>query len=335
MPLTLYKRGKVWHYRGTVAGRLLRNSTGTTDKKRAERIAAEAEAEAWKSRLDGPESVLTFAQASQIYRDALKSVRYLDRVEDHWKDILVKSITAGKVRQGALETYPNAKASTRNRQFIAVTQAVINHCAELELCPPLKVKRFPEDKPIKKPVTWAWVSAFMAHANPHLGALACFMFMTGARISEAISLTWADVDLDERRALIRQTKTSVERRPHLPPELVVALANIGGNRNPTEKVFKYSTRNTATPQWNKAAKRAGIERLSFHACRHGFATTLLHRGIDPVTVAKLGGWASPQHIFSTYGHAMDDDTVTNVLSGTKSAQQENKRQFIEKKQILK
>ncbi|WP_287001179.1 hypothetical protein, partial [Acinetobacter sp.] len=93
MPLTLYKRGKVWHYRGTVAGRLLRNSTGTTDKKRAERIAAEAEAEAC-------------AQASQIYRDALKSVRYLDRVEDHWKDILVKSITAGKVRQGALETYP-------------------------------------------------------------------------------------------------------------------------------------------------------------------------------------------------------------------------------------
>lgn len=335
MPLTLYKRGKIWHYRGTVAGRLLRNSTETEDKKRAQRIAAEAEAEAWKSRLDGPESVLKFSQASITYRSAGKSTRYLDKVEDHWKDALVKSITAGKVRQGAIETYPNAKASTRNRQFIAVTQAVINHCAELEICSPIKVKRFPEDKPVKKPVTWSWVSTFMAHANPHLGALACFMFMTGARVTEAINLKWSDVDLDERRVMIRQTKTSVERRPHMPPELVVALANIGGNRDPHAKVFKYSTRSTATPQWNKAAKRAGIERLSFHACRHGFATSLLHKGIDPVTVAKLGGWASPQHIFSTYGHAMDDDTVTDILSGTKSAQKENNIRFINKKQSLK
>ncbi|NTE87261.1 tyrosine-type recombinase/integrase [Agrobacterium rubi] len=335
MPLTLYKRGKIWHYRGTVAGRLLRNSTETEDKKRAQRIAAEAEAEAWKSRLDGPESVLKFSQASITYRAAGKSTRYLDKVEDYWKDALVKSITAGKVRQGAIETYPDAKASTRNRQFIAVTQAVINHSAELELCSPIKVKRFPEDKSIKKPITWAWVSAFMQKANPHLGALACFMFMTGARVTEAINLKWADVDLDERRVLIRQTKTAVERRPHMPPELVVALANISGNREPDAKVFKYSTRSTALPQWNKAVKRAGIERLSFHACRHGFATSLLHRGIDPVTVAKLGGWASPQHIFTTYGHAMDDDTVTDMLSGTKSAQKENNIRFINKKQSLK
>ena len=46
MPLTIFKRGKVWHYQGTVAGRRLRSSTGATDKKIAERIAAEAEAKA-------------------------------------------------------------------------------------------------------------------------------------------------------------------------------------------------------------------------------------------------------------------------------------------------
>lgn len=316
MPITLYKRGDIWHFRGTVAGERLRGSTKTSDKKLAQRIAAEEEAKHWKGHLDGPESVLTFANAANLYRDAGKSDRFLSRIEDHWKDTLVKNIKPGSIKQSAIVLYPNTSGATRNRQVIVPTQAVINHAASLDLCSPMKVKRFPEDKKIKKPVTWEWVQSFMASANPHLGALCCFMFMTGARISEAIDLRWGDVDLHERRALIRQTKVASERRPHLPPELVVALANIVSERDAKEKVFKYSSRHTADPQWEAVIKRAKIERLTFHCCRHGFATTLLHRGIDPVTVAKLGGWSSAQHVFETYGHAMDDDTVTNIMSGT-------------------
>jgi hypothetical protein len=32
-----------------------------------------------------------------------------------------------------------------------------------------------------------------------------------------------------------------------------------------------------------------------------------------ITVAKLGGWKSAQHVFQTYGHASDDKTVTDRL----------------------
>ena len=41
MPLKVYKRGGIWHYRGTVAGRRLRGSTGTASKEIAQRIASE------------------------------------------------------------------------------------------------------------------------------------------------------------------------------------------------------------------------------------------------------------------------------------------------------
>ncbi len=94
----------------------------------------------------------------------------------------------------------------RTSIFIVPTMAVINHAASLDLCRYLKVERFPVTKKEKEPATWEWVKAFMAVASPHLGALAAFMFLTGARISEALALTWADVDLQARRALIRQTK---------------------------------------------------------------------------------------------------------------------------------
>ena len=56
--------------------------------------------------------------------------------------------------------------------------------------------------------------------------------------------------------------------------------------------------------------------LSFHSCRNGFATALLQAGVDPVTVAKLGGWKNVRHLFETYGHANDDATLTDKISGT-------------------
>jgi hypothetical protein len=68
MPLKLYKRKGVWYYDGTVNKRRLRYSTGTADKTIASRIAAKAENDAWKGHLDGPESILTFAQAALKYR---------------------------------------------------------------------------------------------------------------------------------------------------------------------------------------------------------------------------------------------------------------------------
>lgn len=322
MPLVLYKRkgGKIYHYRGTIQGERLRGSTGTAKKAVAERFINELENQHWKGNFDGPQAILRFSDASELYRKAQKSNRFLEAMEDYWRDTLVKEITSGTVRQAALELYPTSTGATRNRHVIVPTQAVINHAASLELCPNLKVKRFPEEYKVKTPVDWAWVQDFMAVANPHIAALCCFMFLTGARITEAINLKWGDVDLSRRRAIIRQTKIAKERNAHLPPALVAAIANIQSNRNPDDKVFKYSTRSTAEPQWEKVCKRAKIPYRSFHCCRHGFATALLHKGIDPITVAKLGGWASPQHVFDTYGHAMSDDTLANLIADTPMAQ---------------
>jgi integrase len=142
------------------------------------------------------------------------------------------------------------------------------------------------------------------------------MFGTAARIGEAVSLTWDDVDLTARTARIRQTKIGAERIAHLPPRVIVALSNIPSNRNPEERVFKYTARDNVRQVWNAAIERAGIRQLSPHSCRHGFATSLLHAGIDVKTVAELGGWKDVATLVRTYAHAMSDRTVTNVLFGT-------------------
>ncbi len=327
MPLTIYKRGKIWHYRGTVGPpdnrRKLRGSCQTEDKARAARYAAELEAKHWKRVTDGPAAVLTYAQASLLYRSAGRPTRFLADLEDFWRDTPVREITAGTIRQASITLYPNASGATRNRQIITVAQSVINHAAELELCPRIKVRRFPTETKVRHPASWTWVKEFMSASNPNLGALACFMFLTGARITESLSLGWNEVNLSSQRALIRQTKTGTDRLAHIPLALVAALANIPGPRE--GKVFGYSSRQSVQKPWDRACRRAGIEPLSPHCCRHGFATTLLQAGVSVVDVARLGGWNSPRLVLQTYAHATADLTVTDVLVDTQGTQRPMRR----------
>jgi integrase len=315
MPLKIYKRpgSAIWHYRGTIAGHRQRGSTGASDKETAQRIASEIENKLYKRRLDGPEDALTFPKAAALYLGAGKPQRFITPLLKYWKDAKVKDMNSGAILQSAIDIYPKSRNSSRNRSVIVPTQAIINHCAELGLCQPLKIRRLKIDTKLKTPVTLEWLNAFCAHATrPDQAALATFMFATGARISEALAVEWGDIDFKGKTVLIRQTKLGNERRAHLPVRLVVALANLPKKAKP----FPYATDVSAAYGWEATIARAGIEPLTFHSCRHGFATALLHKGIDVVTIAKLGGWKSAAHVLATYGHARNDATLTNLIFGT-------------------
>lgn len=314
MPLQIYRRpgSPVWHYRGTLAGNRLRGSTRTANKEAAQRIASAIEDKFWKRGLDGKEKGLTWPKAVALYLAAGKQSRFVAPLVKHWRDAKIADMNAGSIRQSAIDLYPNAKNSTRNRQVIVPTLAIINHCAELNLCPPLRMKRFKVETKIKKPVTLEWINAFKANADRvDVGTLALFLFATGARISEALSVRWVDIDLGKRTVLIRQSKLGNERVAHLPAGVLVALANLPRDREPFAIAYT-----TARDAWDRTVKAAGIAPLTFHSCRHGFATALHDKGVGVKTIAKAGGWKSAQHLFNTYLHADEDATVTDKLFDT-------------------
>jgi integrase len=319
MPLKLYKRGATWHYRGTIGPTEKRvrfgGSCKTGDRDQAARQVAEIEARYWKSCFDGPGSILTFAEAAANFEAAGKPGAFLGPIKKYFQELLVKDITSGAVRTMAIKLYGHCSGASRNRLAITPTQSVINFNAESDLCSPIRVKRFKAETKVKTPTTLQWVKAFQAEAPLHLGAYALFMFLTGCRPSEALNVRWEDVSLNGCTALIRETKVSTERTAHLPTSLVTALANIP--RVNDRPVFVYQKYDDLTDMWNKTCARANIQRLTPHCCRHGFATELLRAGIDVVTVAWLGGWSDPSQVFKTYGHALKDRTLTDVLAGTK------------------
>jgi integrase len=312
--LRLYRRKNVLWLRGSVAGNRIHRSTRTADKAIAEQIRTATEAREWQRRLYGTEAVLTFAQAVTRYLDAGKPERFLAPLVAHFRDDPVKDIKPGTIAQAATKLYPLAGPATRNRQAIAPAQAVINHAAAAGLCPFIRVPRFKVQKTIKPYAEISWIDAFVAAASPRLAALAWFMFLTGARISTATGLRWEDVDLGRGVVVLRKPKGQDDERSHLPPALVVALANIPGERAPRQRVFGYGSRSSVYGPWATACKRAGVLYIPPHrAGRHGFATGLLRESVDPVTVAKLGHWKTPRHVYDTYGHPLEDRTLTEKL----------------------
>jgi hypothetical protein len=317
MPLRVYRRkgSLIYSYAGTVAGRRLRGSTRTTDKERAKRIASEKEGGEWDRRLDGPEAVLTFPQAVVLYLKASGEEKYLDKIEDYWKDTKVKDMTRGAIKQSAIDIYPGCSGATWNRQVITPTQAVINHCASLELCSPIKIERFDFEAEIKQPVTLEWLDAFCAHARPKIAALATYMFGTGGRISDARRLDWPEIDFHRRAIGFRKTKAKKQRFAHMSDRLLVVLANLPRDQKPFGEPESTLRRWWDADIETTARAVPGFERLTFHSCRHGATTGLLHAGIDVVTVGKLVGM-SAQQVIRTYGHAQDNPTLADKLFDT-------------------
>ena len=326
MPFKLYKRktrngGFVWWYDGTVAGHRLRASTRTKEKDIAARIASEVEHRAYKRNLDGPQEVLTFPQAVALYIKAGKLTtererRYVEKIEDYWKDTKVKDMKAGAILQSAIDIHPMDTAATRNRQVITPTQAIINNCARLELCSPIRIERFKGERKIKQPVTLEWLDTFCAHARPLTAALATFMFATACRISEAMRLEWADIDFQQRTILVVKTKNKKQRLPHMPQRLLVALANLPRD----DKPFGCWSESMLRRFWDEDVAKAikavpEFSRLTFHSCRHGFATKLLRDGVDVRTVADLAGMTVPV-LLETYAHALQKPQLTEGLFGT-------------------
>lgn len=311
----LYQRNGTWWYSFTVAGKRCRKSAQTTDKELAKDIASKAE---WRQRhavVHGPESVLTFADALAMYMEQTSDHRFLLPLLDRWEKIKVKDISADEIRRAALDIYPSAANSTRNRQVITPARAVINNAADSGYCAHIRVKRFKENKVIRPAGNKEWLKTFKQSAvTPGLAAMAQFMFETGTRIGDSIALEWANVSLRDAIAIIRNPKNGEDHEAFLSPGMVAELANLDKS---DRRVFGYHTRSVAHKHWNKSYLAAGLQKMTPHECgRHGFATEMIVRnGVDLPTTAKRGNWKSHRLMSERYVHPENERDVINNVFG--------------------
>jgi integrase/recombinase XerD len=152
-------------------------------------------------------------------------------------------------------------------------------------------------------------------------ALLLFLARTGARVSEAIVVNAADLQLDRPPHVLLRGKGRKERLVPLAPDIARVLAKLGKKRGLTdepEPVFvgahgERLTRFGATHVVRRAVRRAAVHlpelaraRVSPHLLRHSLAMQLLWAGTD---LATIQSWLGHANLNTTHRYAEADSAM--------------------------
>lgn len=162
---------------------------------------------------------------------------------------------------------------------------------------------------------------------------------SGVRISEALGLTWGDVDLGVvprvslrwqwYRGTRRRLKSTYSRRTvPLPPRVATMLRErraaiyTGDDEAPVfaTRTGKPLAARNVRRVLDSATDELGLGWVSFHTFRHTYASILFAEGKNAKQVQTLLGHHDPGFTLSVYVHLMDDgvgdvDFLDDVLTG--------------------
>ena len=174
------------------------------------------------------------------------------------------------------------------------------------------IRRPNRRRPLPKTLNKREISRFKLTVSefndPIVKPLTTMMLETGVRVSEICNMDVDDVDLDDLSALILGGKGEKDRTvlfTNLTAEGVqewMAERRMRAEKQVKEErqaLFLTKNGHRITPRWvqklmDRIADRAEIKRsrLTPHTLRHTFASGLLERGADLVTIQRLLGHAS-------------------------------------------
>ena len=147
-------------------------------------------------------------------------------------------------------------------------------------------------------------------------ALVLLALHSGARRSEMLNLTWADVDLNRRRAMLHTTKSGRPRELLLTEEVVQALRALQFKEMRPD-MFVFCGKNFYRPHdirkaWATVRKNAGLPDLHLHDLRHAACAKMLKSGASTHLVSTVLGHVDGRMVSARYGH-LDSDHLQSVV----------------------
>lgn len=240
------------------------------------------------------------------FRQDIKTIeRYLDRALEVFKDRDIESITFGDLQnyKAKIATMPTVHNKQRSMSDIN------HHLKRVRRLFAVAVEQEWLDKnPFNKGGTLI-VEAFEAERTRilsaseekkliaacdrwrrHLIPLIVFGIETGCRRGEILTLTWENVNLENRsiRVTAKSTKTLKSRLVPISARLAETLSKLWQN-SPRQQSSKVFTTGDFKKAFNQACSDAGLTDVHFHDLRHTAITRMLEKGISPPLVMKISG----------------------------------------------
>lgn len=316
--MPIYLRGETWWYVIHHEGQRIRGSTGTTDKKTAQRIHDEERAKLWSSPRRGSQATwLDACTAWLTAGERSASDRYsLRKLNANFPDRALPDCTAEAFTAALADLSP----STFNR-YRALIVAILNHAGHTIKFQTRKVK-----KGRLRFLTHDEWERLHAALPAYLKPIAAFALATGLRQKNVTHLRWNEIDLARAVLWVHPDEAKAGKPIGIPlstDALTILRAQEGKH---AEWVFPYKGRGRKEggpvvkikTAWQNAMEKAGLGRFerweedgkkhkkwvgdfTFHGLRHTWASWHVMSGTPLEVLQKLGAWEDPRMV-SQYAH---------------------------------
>jgi integrase len=313
--MSLYKRkdSSVWWVKLSVNGRRIQESTGTADRKAAQEYHDRRKAELWEQSRLGVKPGYTWQEA--VVRWLKETEHKATHVDDVWilrgLDPLLRDVRLVDIDRDRLDAITSArlaegvKNGTVNR-MLAVIRAILRRAALewgwMDRVPKVRMLVVPKRR--IRFLTVEEAERLLSELPAHLASMARFSLETGLRQANVSGLTWAQVDMENKRAWIHPDQAKAKKAIAVPLSdvaLKVLREQVGKH---AVYVFTYrgkSVMQVTAKAWWQALKRAGIENFRWHDLRHTWASWHVQRGTPLLVLQELGGWESVEMV-RRYAH---------------------------------
>lgn len=318
MPIRKNKNG-IWQIDFTTPdGQRVRLSSKTTDKKLAQHLHDKLKLEAWQiSNLNKkPEktvehALIRFLEDSEHQKDLETKIRHAQ----YWREAighkLLSSLTSDDIYNNlpthVAKTGKKLSPATQNRYRTSIMRALnlARQAGWIDSIPHIEKNEEP-----KKRVRWITKE----EANKLLENLTlvwmkdvCFFaLMTGARMTEILTMTWDKIDFSRNLAIVTSdiAKSGQARSLPLNDEAINFLRQKQAKRI-SEYVFHRGKGKMITDidreHFKQALKKSNISDFRFHDLRHTWASWHVQSGTPILVLKELGGWETIEMV-QKYAH---------------------------------
>ncbi|WP_237388035.1 tyrosine-type recombinase/integrase [Xenorhabdus sp. Sc-CR9] len=314
--MPIYKRGKkYWIDVSAPNGERIRRSTGTEDKLKAQEYHDKVKHELWQQeRLDKQperffEEIVILALRDAEYQACFNNKQiYARYFLSIFKGRKISSITSEEIanslptHKGKTKSKLSNATQNRYRAFIMRAFSLAykmgwiskNHHVTRLSEPKVRVRWIERDQArlLINNLSITWMKGFASLA-----------LLTGARKGEIFSLTWRNVDINRRIAVItaENAKSGKARAVPLNDEAISILRSL-----PKEGEFVFSSNGKCRKQisrtdFDRALKKSGINDFRFHDLRHTWASWHVQNGTPLMVLKEMGGWETLEMV-NKYAH---------------------------------
>ena len=225
---------------------------------------------------------------------------YLKGIKEFFNKLYLDEVTPLHIEKYKAERLKQGVQPSTVNRCLAIIRKMFNLAVDwgfLENNQIGKVKLFSEKDNLKERIlTKEEEIRLLKASSKHLKTIIIVALNTGMRLGEVLSLQWNKVNLSGKTIRVEKTKSGRIRIININSNLLDELLKL--KKRSGNCVYLFINARTGKPlttvktAFKAACRRSGVQGLRFHDLRHAFASRLVEKGVDLITVKDLLGHSS-------------------------------------------